>query len=333
MASVRDAVEIGHPVASITEYGHQRGEERPSFDTLRAVLLPFAVSRLLLVALTVMAARMQHLSVLAVWDKWDTRWYMGIAAHGYHWHPQWDTHDRSPLAFFPLYPLLTHAGASLGLPALFVAILVSNLAFLAALLYLYRLGVLEWGKQRSRWALWLVALFPTSFFTFAPYTEALFLLCAAGALYHARQKESCRAGLWLAAAVLTRSTAIILLPALVLLLRPAAARAWYRLAGPAVLTGLGYSLYLIWQRISIEEVLNAQLGWHRSITFPWTGFMGSFIGLLPHSAMDPGMTAEDAIDLAVTVSFLVVTAIAWRSLAPWLMIYCLGFWLLVLCTP
>src|SRR5215210_2006033 len=78
--------------------------------------------------------------VLAPLARWDSVWYLRIADSGYG-----DSAARA--AFFPLYPLLvrvaaTPGGASEG--ALLVAgYLVSVVAFLAALVLLYRLTELE----------------------------------------------------------------------------------------------------------------------------------------------------------------------------------------------
>ena len=55
------------------------------------------------------------------------------------------------------------------------ALLVSNLAFLGALLALFALTADAFGERIARRAIVVTALFPTAFFFLAPYTESLFL--------------------------------------------------------------------------------------------------------------------------------------------------------------
>jgi hypothetical protein len=268
-------------------------------------------------------------SPLALWNVLDARWYVGIAQHGYHW-----TLDGKPaLAFFPLYPLLLHIGAAAGVPAVAVGLLVANLAALAALFYLRSLVVDDWGEAAAGRAVWLVALFPTAFFTFAPYTEGLFVLSAAAVLYHARHAQWLRAGLWLAAALLTRSTAVILLLPVLMVTWGAGTEALLRILLPALVAAAGYVTYLFAWGLRISQILGAQRHWHRSLTWPWNGFLASIHFLQSHLAYNPGWTAEDLLQLGVTLLFLGLTAAAWRSLSPSVAVYCTAFWLLLLCTP
>src|SRR5438270_1502532 len=144
---------------------------------LRAILPPFLLSRALLLLITVVAAIVRHRDALSLWSTWDGRWYLGIAVHGY----DWGVRGKPAVAFFPFYPLLIHIVRALGIPAIPAGMLVSNLAFLGALFYVYALARPEWGSRAARHAIVLLAFFPTAYVTFAPYSESLFLLCAAGA--------------------------------------------------------------------------------------------------------------------------------------------------------
>jgi Mannosyltransferase (PIG-V) len=266
---------------------------------------------------------------LGLWTQWDGKWYLGIAAHGYHW----GLHGKSALAFFPLYPLLVRVGMNLPLPSTFVALTLSNLAFAGALFYLYRLVALERGSAPARTSVWLMALFPTAFFTFAPYTEALFLLCAIGALYHARRGQAVEAGLWMAAAILTRSTGIILVPAVLLALGSVHWRRWLHALAPSLLAGIAYLDYLVSQRLSLAALLDAEQAWHRTWTFPWMGFAASIEWLADHGSRLLPWAVENILQLCVTLMFLALTALAWRYLDQPARVYCVGFWLLVLTSP
>jgi Gpi18-like mannosyltransferase len=125
--------------------------------------------------------------LLNSWNHWDASHYLQIARHGY----------RVPAdaAFFPLFPLLVrgsalllgHHGYRLS------AIVISNLALLGALVILYRLASNEFHERVARRTLLYLCLFPTAFFFFAGYNEALFLFFSCGTLYAARRQR------WLAA--------------------------------------------------------------------------------------------------------------------------------------
>ncbi|MCO5212816.1 MAG: hypothetical protein M9936_24210 [Caldilinea sp.] len=130
---------------------------------------------------------------LSFWAKWDSQWYVQIARDGYWFQPL----QQSNVAFFPLYPLYMRLVARfVGGNLILSGFLVSNIALLLALIYLYRLTVLELGDRPSaQRAVFYAAFFPTAFFFNAVYTESLFFLLTIGTMYHARHQQ------WLAAAV------------------------------------------------------------------------------------------------------------------------------------
>ena len=78
---------------------------------------------------------------------WDTTWYLDVARHGY-------AHDVGQvgevftnLAFFPLLPGVMAAALALGLNPFIAALVISNLAFLAALLGFHVLSVARFGER------------------------------------------------------------------------------------------------------------------------------------------------------------------------------------------
>src|SRR5579875_509689 len=204
-----------------------------------SVAPPFVVSRLLLLAVTLGVATAVHHVPLQVWDQWDSKWYLGVAEHGYHW----SLDGKPAVAFFPFYPLLLRLGLSLGLPGLGVALVVSNVAFGVSLFYLYAIFRHSLGPDRAARALWLTALFPTAFFTFAPYTEGLFQLAAAATLFYAQRRDVVPTSVWLAVAVMTHSTGVILIPPIFIAFRHDLKHCLAALlpAGASLLT---FSLYL-----------------------------------------------------------------------------------------
>lgn len=264
-----------------------------------------------------------------IWEQWDARWYTGIAQHGYHFTIQ----GKPALAFFPLVPLLIRGMMHTGIGADSAGILISNAAFLAALFYLYSLARTEWGGRVAGRTTWLLAFFPTAFFTFAPYSESVFLLAAVAALYHARRGSAFVAGLWCAAAVLDRSTGFILILPLVLALYTHGIRARLAVIVPPVMAFAGYAVYLSLEHLPVHALLTAQSAWHRALTFPWVGFTASAAWLIHSGTSSVPWMIENVLQLAVTILFLGLTVSAWGVLSVPARAYCAGFWLLVLLSP
>ena len=96
-------------------------------------------------------------------ERQDAVWYLRLADDG------WSRDDASA-AFFPLYPLTVRAVAWVlpGRRRCCAALLVSNLAFLGALLALFALTAEAFGDRVARRAIVVAAIFPTAFFFLAP---------------------------------------------------------------------------------------------------------------------------------------------------------------------
>ena len=144
---------------------------------------------------------------------WDGLWYRLIAADGY------DRAHPHKAAFWPLYPWGMRTGHEwFGITFETAGYLISNVAFVVALVLLYRLLILDFDRKVAAASLWALALFPTALFFSAVYTESLFLALLVGALLAARMQRWWLAGAIGAAAALTRSYGMFLvLPFAVLL--------------------------------------------------------------------------------------------------------------------
>jgi hypothetical protein len=229
----------------------------------------------------------------------------------------------------------------------------------------------ERGEKVAARSVWFLALFPTAFFTFAPYSESLFLLCAIAALYYARQGKLPATALWLGAVILARPTGALITPAVLTALylhrrarlvhappdHPVARgdlrliasdlgredmrepfspslAAHLSLAFLPALAGFGvYLYYLSLQRIPLSLLLVAQRSWHRSLTVPWAGFTGSIAWLVHHGSHNMPWAFENILEGTVTVLCLVLTVLAWKGMRWDSRLYCLGFWVLILTTP
>jgi hypothetical protein len=205
-------------------------------------------------------------------ERQDAVWYLRLADAG------WSSEDASA-AFFPLYPLAVRTLAwALPGDTLVAALVVSNLAFLGALLVLFALTADAFGDRVARRAVVVAAIFPTAFFFLAPYTESLFLFLSLLAFRESRRDRWGGVAVWGALAALTRSVGLLLIPAL--LVEAFASRSGRagtrralagRVAGAAAVA-LGPLAWFAWWGLAHGNwlaPLDAQRLWGRELQPPW----------------------------------------------------------------
>lgn len=141
---------------------------------------------------------------------WDGAWYRQIATTGYDYA---NDGQKYPVAFFPLFPLITRGVMSLGLPFDVAGPLVNNFALLGALFFLYRWAEERFGVKEAKWSTAVLAWCPFSVFGTVAYTEGLFLLVTTAALRAFDNQQHGRAAFWGALATATRATGTALVPA------------------------------------------------------------------------------------------------------------------------
>lgn len=113
--------------------------------------------------------------LVGLWSHWDGLWYQSIALLGYH--------DRATAtAFFPLYPIMVHLFGSSQLAEVAVSLAALSVSFWL----MFQLTRIDLGDQVAWYAVLAFAFFPTSFYTNAGYSEAVFLALALATLYFAR---------------------------------------------------------------------------------------------------------------------------------------------------
>jgi hypothetical protein len=150
------------------------------------------------------AAYLAGLSVLVIWQRWDTLYYVAIVSTGY------SAHDGTT-NFHPLFPWLARLPLPFsGLPII-ALLLVSSIATLGSYVVFDHLARLDLAKQQARMATLAFALWPISYVLYLPYTESLWLLCAIAAFLLARKGRWWTASLTAAAATLTRQQGLFLL--------------------------------------------------------------------------------------------------------------------------
>jgi hypothetical protein len=215
------------------------------------------------------------------WDKWDAQHYLYLATHGY----ETAGDARNLIAFFPLYPALISAVASVGLPARSAALLISNVAGVVAAILLYEVAVVD-GDRKAAWrAAAFFTVFPTAYFLLVGYTEALFCALAFGSVLAARRQRWLWAGLLGGLAATSRLTGLALLPFLVIELLGArrALRSLWQVIVPPLLIGLGFLTYLLANLLVLGDPLafiNVQREhWSHSLAAPWLGFAQAVNGI------------------------------------------------------
>jgi hypothetical protein len=269
---------------------------------------------------------------------WDTQWYINIAARGYDWV---GPNGTRPVAFFPLYPLLIHAGVVVThKSALVVGMTISNLAFLAALAYLWRLTAWETDEATASRTVLYIAVFPTALFFFAGYTESLFLLLTVASFFHMRRKQWLLAGVFAGLASGTRVTGVLLLlPFLYEYARyyNFEPRRMLRLdLIGLILVPSGLLGFMVYLKLTVGDALaftQGQAAWQKVFTLElWQGFYQT-LRQLHGQPLASFYEAHDVIEGAVAVAFLVATVFAARRLPAAYTLYLVAFWLVTLSSP
>jgi hypothetical protein len=243
----------------------------------RVPLVAWAASRALVLAMGVVASLVLGIpergvdpavpDALAMLGGWDTTWYLDVARHGYAEDAGQVGVIFTNLAFFPLLPGLMALCLAIGVNPFVGALVVSNLAFLGALLALHALTAWRMGERAAARATWTLALLPPAVYCSLAYTEGIALACAVGAALAATRGRYALAGLVAAVASLTRPTGalVALLVGLLALSDPSPGRLRRALAGvlPSVVALGAFLAWLAVARGSALLPFEAQRAWDR----------------------------------------------------------------------
>jgi hypothetical protein len=282
------------PAHGAADISAPKGEKDTRSDGLLFVLAVYAASRMFYLGAGAMFAGNLPVGgfhwltpdvppgTLNIWAHWDGAWYSQIAAEGYE--------TVASTAFFPLYPLLIRSfaelfGGPLALGTLSVwGVLLSLLALPFALYFVYNIAREGWGERTAQVTVLTLAVFPTSFFLNAAYTESLFLALSAGSLWALRVRRDLLLACALAAfATATRNVGVFLLvPLAYAWLRGEAGRGygWGRGVACLALASSGlvaYAAYL-WSRSGdLFLFYSAQGYWSRRPTDPSSSVTAVFV--------------------------------------------------------
>lgn len=138
------------------------------------------------------------------WANFDGVHYIRIVENGYS--------SQYTQAFFPLFPLLIQCVASIFKNALIAGLMLSNISFIFALYFFYKLTNLDYSQNIAKSSVLFLLLFPTSFFFGSLYTESLFLFLILLAFYFMRTSKWISAGITGFFASITRVFGVFLIP-------------------------------------------------------------------------------------------------------------------------
>jgi mannosyltransferase PIG-V len=340
-------------------------QRRASWDSLSLALRVFVLSRVLVLASGALSlalgARHEGWEVFdpgglsarlgtvgnaltAASVRWDSIHYLSIAVHGYR--------SGASTVFFPLYPLLVHAGALLcGSPAA-AGVTISLGAFAVALVLLHRLTDLELGAGVADGAVALLAFAPLGFFFSAVYTESLFLAVSIGCFYAMRRE---RWGLAIALAALssaTRVTGVLLVAPLLVAWWQAGRRprwvggaalgggsgllaflAFCAASGYGLLAPLQHQTGVVHEHAMAGPIIGMWLGLRAGASGAWQLVSGHAHVLAPSVAGALTLPAENVLLLGVLALALATAAIVVRTLPGPYGVYVIGSLLVDLWAP
>ncbi len=253
-------------------------------------------------------------TLISSWNHWDATRYLSIALMGYHKLPE-------DLAFFPLFPLLISLlGHPFGDGSYFlIGMLLSNLALLGTLFFLYTLAAELGGEQTGYRTLLYFCIFPTAFFFFTAYNESLFLFFTLGGFLALRRQHWWLAGLAGGLSALTRSTGLFFVV-------PFLYELWVywrqeksvgiRAAAPIMLVPLGILLYCLynWQITGNPLAFaSVQSRWSRYLSLPWVGIWQNIGQVFWNQPFGSFNQVHSLIDLTLTLGFIALTILGWRK--------------------
>jgi hypothetical protein len=250
--------------------------------------------------------------LLALWQRFDTNWYLAIATRGYGTIVG-DAH------FPPLYPALIRCLGALGGNYLVAALIVSNLALIAALGVFYQTAREMGDAGAASRATAYLLLFPTAFFFFGAYTEPLFLFVALLALRTMQKGAWLRTGFLIFCAILIRLQGVALLVPLVYVVwraRPFDQK-MARLVSLA-LPAIAIALYLLVRVAGGDPALipTAEANLRARLAPPWENY---FYALQTFASAR--FNLADVLNFLTTTLFVLALVFGWRRLPPAFALY------------
>jgi hypothetical protein len=258
--------------------------------------------------------------VHSVFDRWDVLNYIIISHDGYQ-NPDY-------IVWFPSLPLVERLGSQAGIaPWVTGTVLVLGCAALLTIVF-YALSRLDFDETVSRDATVFLLVFPSSFFLFIPYTEAIFLVLAVSSFYFARSGRWPLACLAAGLAGGIRITGLFLGPAL--LVEYMQQKDWrWRDVKPDIawlaVTPTGTAAYMIYLWVKFDDALaffHAERDFPRLESIQSRGGFHFLFSLIDQARVivtkpSVGEGVQNGAGLAGLVVFLVLFALMLRYRLRW----------------
>jgi Gpi18-like mannosyltransferase len=150
----------------------------------------------------------QGWNIVDLHSRWDSNWYLDVVRNGYVLR---ENDTLSNIVFFPLYPsLIKILSYLLRLNIVFSGWMISSFFLFLGAFYLFKITKEFHSEADPLLAVFLLLIFPTSFFLNSVYTESLFLFLSVASFYYAAKGKYGISGIFGFFAALTRITGILL---------------------------------------------------------------------------------------------------------------------------
>lgn len=289
------------------------------FYVFLATRLPLLLLALLF---TGFANSQGNITFMHAFSQWDGQWYLKVAKEGYHWNgPEF----QANVAFFPLYPLLAKILSLLTGNLELSFLIISHVSFFIFLIFLYKISREYFDKDTGFRTIWYISIFPLSFVFSLFYTESLFMMLTAGAIYFAYKKNWTMAVLLSILSTLTRLSGLVLLPTLLFYYFRNTKK--YKILDILKLftIPLGVILFSLYLQFKVGDYLayiHVLKAWHIIYQNPFLTLL-STIGLIGSLAQNNYFTAIGIFDLATLTFFTILLILSYKRLPLELFLYCL----------
>ena len=233
---------------------------------LKKLIILLIITR---IALFVYAGSIMHFA-----GNWDGSHYVYISQHGYV-----NLGDESNfIVFLPLYPAVISTIDLIVGNSLLGSILLSNISFVFAGVVFYKLLKQHYSEKFSFFVVFLMAIFPTSFFFSSSYPESLFILLFCLSFYLFDNNQTVLSSMTAGLATLTRPFGILMWPALTI--EAIKSKKMIRIPILIIFSVLFVSIYLAINYFVYNDIFAFQKilkdHWQKSFAFPWQGIYQSW---------------------------------------------------------
>lgn len=244
---------------------------------------------------------------LDLWRRWDSFYILHIAENGYTQVPIGVT----PYPTLPLYPYAIRALTGFTQNNLLSGVIITNIAFCLALIFLWKLLCLHYDSSIARKSLICLMLFPTSFVFSMIYTESLFFFLAVSGFYFAYKNRWMIAGICGSLACMTRIIGVILVITYLVIYLEQTGFNFKKIKPNIFWLGLipfGFlGASLIQYQYSHEHFsfIKSSDFWGRSITWPWISVINNI--KLSREFWQNGIFPEMGV---IRIIFLIIVVLA-----------------------